>query len=582
MIFLVALLSFCFSAFADECPYGCFDSDENPELAKVEFLFRKCLKDTKMNRRTPMYPKLGEWYELIWGQSSPQSEFVRIMIPLGSQNSVETGYELSSYPVFLDGINRLKQDIDLHAQLFINHYNELIKEQEAVEKASNRYPSELSSYGRERIQSLSNSINTFQKEYPQRLEALTSTESQIDEIFCEIIENCATEHESPEAFYQRGLFHFYRGLNLEAFEDMLRYLKTNTPEDNNTYAYKGKIESELGLYDQAIYSLSRALEKNPDLEDLYFERAVAYFETGKFTSALQDFKASHFKSTPLDNDQSNFDFATGLIAIGALEGIVKETTELAVSLPGSLLSLFENLSKNAVNLIASPAEMSNEYVRAAKNCLNYVCNHTPKETLYKLVPELQELITNIDHLSEKEQGLLTGKIIVKYGIGIFATRGSATAVKAYRDLKKANQLLFLEKLSISTEQSASIFEKIAQRELLRKQNAGLINLKIHADKQGKHIRGHKNFPIDGTNSILEHKNPQILADKFHGKGLKENHLHPGMPGAKEVVNFHEPIGYYYDLDTHKLIPTSWGKIHYAKDGVHIVPTKPRKWDYYAN
>ncbi|HEY5235213.1 MAG TPA: tetratricopeptide repeat protein [Rhabdochlamydiaceae bacterium] len=394
MIFLVALLSFCFSAFADECPHGCFDSDENPELAKVEFLFRKCLKDTKMNHRTPMYPKLGEWYELIWGQSSPQSEFVRIMIPLGPQNGVETGYELSSYPVFLDGINRLRQDIDLHAQLFINHYNELIKEQEAVEKASNRYPNELSSYGRERIQSLSNSINTLQKEYPQRIEALKRAESQIDEIFSEIIENCVTEHENSDAFYQRGLFNFYRGLNLEAFEDMLRYLKTNNPEDNNTYVYKGKIESELGLYDQAINSLSRALEKNPDLEDVYFERAVAYFETGKYASALQDFKASRFKSTPLDSDQSNFDFATGLIALGALEGVVKETAELAVNLPGSLFSLFENLSNGAVNFIASPVEMSNEYVRAAKNCIDYVRNHTPKEIVYKLAPELQELITN--------------------------------------------------------------------------------------------------------------------------------------------------------------------------------------------
>lgn len=181
-------------------------------------------------------------------------------------------------------------------------------------------------------------------------------------------------------------------------------------------------------------------------------------------------------------------------------------------------------------------------------------------------------------MSERERGSLTGKLIVQYGIGIFASRGSVTAIKTYRDLKKANQLLFLEKLSISTEQSASIFEKIAQQELLRKQNAGLINLKIHADKQGKHIRDHKNFRIDGEKSILEHKNPQILVDKFHGKGFRENHLHPGMPGAREVVNFHEPIGCYYDRDTQTLISTSWGKIHYAKSGVHIVPTAPRTWE----
>ncbi len=574
MNLLLMFLTFSLSAFAYDCPYGCFDSDENPKLIEVEFLFKKCLKDTKMDQRTPILPQTGKWYSLIWGQSCPYSEFIRCATSPHDRN--DTDYELSSYPVFLDAMNRLRQDIDLHVQLSIDHYKESIKEQESVEKVNMSPPNAQSPYGQERIRNLSNSIETLQKEYPQRIQAFEDAEAKIDKIFRELIENCATEHESPDAFYQRGLFYFNRGLTLEAFEDMLRYLKTNNQTvTNNAYIYKGKIESELGLYNQAIDSLSRAIENTPNLEDAYFERAVAYFEIGKYASALQDFKASHLKSTPIYDDQSNFDFAAGLIALGALEGIVRETTEMAVTLPASLYSFLEDLSSGVVNFVASPVEMSNEYVRAVKNCLDYVCHHTPKETLYKLVPELQELITNIDHLSEKEQGLLTGKLIVKYGIGIFASRGSVTAIKAYRDLKKANQLLFLEKLSISTEQSASIFEKIAQRELLRKQNAGLINLKIHADKQGKHVQTHKNFQPSANRSVLEHPDPQRLVQDFSGKGMKINSAKPGTAGFQEIVDFKEFIGYAVNPNTGEKISTSWGKIHYAKDGVHIVPTTPR-------
>ena len=52
-------------------------------------------------------------------------------------------------------------------------------------------------------------------------------------------------------------------------------------------------------------------------------------------------------------------------------------------------------------------------------------------------------------------------------------------------------------------------------------------------------------------------------------------MQPGAPGYKEIINFTESIGYSVDPITGKKIPTNWGKIHYAKDGIHIAPTKPR-------
>ncbi|MES2344772.1 MAG: polymorphic toxin type 50 domain-containing protein [Chlamydiota bacterium] len=76
-------------------------------------------------------------------------------------------------------------------------------------------------------------------------------------------------------------------------------------------------------------------------------------------------------------------------------------------------------------------------------------------------------------------------------------------------------------------------------------------------------------------SIFQHSDPQKLVNEFAGKGMKLNKVSSGTPGYRELVNFGEPIGYAVDEKTGEAVATTWGKIHYAKDGVHIVPAKPR-------
>jgi hypothetical protein len=96
--------------------------------------------------------------------------------------------------------------------------------------------------------------------------------------------------------------------------------------------------------------------------------------------------------------------------------------------------------------------------------------------------------------------------------------------------------------------------------------------KISPGKQGKHIPGHNNY-IPGK-SILSHPDPQSLINKFAGKGQSVNNVPKGQPGYKERVDFREVIGNFVDQKTGKSIPTTKGIIHYAKDGVHIVPARP--------
>jgi len=149
------------------------------------------------------------------------------------------------------------------------------------------------------------------------------------------------------------------------------------------------------------------------------------------------------------------------------------------------------------------------------------------------------------------------------------------ALNSYRNLKKANEILTLEKMALKQNKEI-IVARTSEYAKARKSVLQNANLKINWDKQGKHIKDHRNFECKKNPSVLEHKDPERLIKNFAGTGIKDNEIISGSPGYKEVVNFKEFIGYAVVKETGEQIPTTWGRIHYAKDGVHIVPTKPRE------
>ncbi|QMT13702.1 hemagglutinin repeat-containing protein (plasmid) [Ralstonia solanacearum] len=95
---------------------------------------------------------------------------------------------------------------------------------------------------------------------------------------------------------------------------------------------------------------------------------------------------------------------------------------------------------------------------------------------------------------------------------------------------------------------------------------------VDAGKQGKHQPGHNNF-IQGR-SELTYPDPQSLVDEHAGKGQPANNVPVGQAGSRERVDFGKIIGKYVDPVTGESIPTTKGIIHYGKDGVHIVPSRP--------
>ncbi len=91
---------------------------------------------------------------------------------------------------------------------------------------------------------------------------------------------------------------------------------------------------------------------------------------------------------------------------------------------------------------------------------------------------------------------------------------------------------------------------------------------IQADKQGKHIVGHKNY--QPGRSTLE-SNAQELLDNFHAGKVKSS---DAINDVKTRVDFGKVIGNYVNPGTGAVVPTTRGIIHSSKSGAHIVPSAP--------
>ncbi len=395
--------------------------------------------------------------------------------------------------------------------------------------------------------------------------------------FLNLYSECLTQHPHPKIYYERGMIYLHQGKTIDSLDDirkLIDWANNNHHEElltSDLYFQEGSVYAELGLYDKAVESLSQAIEKDPTHKNAYFERAVAYFELGQFELALNDYLTSGIKPQRfLTNLTRPFSFSVGLH-----KGILNGQAEAAIEFIPSLLATFHGISQGLWALAQDPVQVSKDFVDASSACIDFIREHTIGESLLRLAPELRELIEKWDVLEEEKRGETIGLIIGKYGVDIFAGAGISKMTELSCKLKKANNLLTLEAMAISERNNTLIKLEAVSRAQARKEILKRANLTIEWDKQGKHILGHKNYFAKDLKSIFAHSDPQRLLRDFAGKGLRNSKKIPGSPGYKEVVDFGEFIGYSIDPNTGEKIATTWGKIHYSKDGVHIVPTKPR-------
>ena len=92
-------------------------------------------------------------------------------------------------------------------------------------------------------------------------------------------------------------------------------------------------------------------------------------------------------------------------------------------------------------------------------------------------------------------------------------------------------------------------------------------VKLNSGSQGKHIVNHPNY-MEGRSVLYgDIDDAKTLINNFAGTGqfISEN---------KERVNFGRVIGVCIDPETKTAQETTWGIIHYGKNGAHVVPSNP--------
>lgn len=404
--------------------------------------------------------------------------------------------------------------------------------------------------------------------------------NDVGNLFLALYSNCILNHHNYHSVFERGKIYFERGDLDACLADMKDLLDAGLADDllsgvkpADLLITKAQACLESGEYENAIEALSDVIKKDPKNKEAYFHRAAAYFETGCFDEALKDYLLSdRGKGVLKSTSTPPKDFTDGLI-IGLCQGVTEAATEFVPSLCSSAYGLGEAiwavhpLNPRCLESIKPFAGASYEIVE----CIGEYCKNIDWNTVEGCVDQVKVLYERFDSLNTSEKGELIGSIIGNYGVDIFAGSTVIKGVATYRKLQTANRLCNLETMAASSVKKDRIVAESLKHASERE--AYFKNIKLEVDKQNKHIRGKHNF--DSSKSVFEHNDPQLLLRKYSGKGTPYRGNF-GEAGYQEIVNFEEFIGYHVCDCTGTITPTTWGKIHYSKNGAHIVPARPKK------
>ena len=424
---------------------------------------------------------------------------------------------------------------------------------------------------------------------------LYDNSNQITNLYITVFEKCLKKGSSINVYHDYGLLaylnnNFDKSLELlSAMIDLAQATGKIEQLDSISYNNLGSVCLESMAYDNAIKYLSEAIRIDPGNKEAYLNRSAAYFETGNFDESIKDFLKSDrgagiFKSTFVASN----DFTEAFIK-SACHGVLDSALDFVPSLCHSVHGLSKTLW--AMNWSINP--LNSEAKENVKNfanscyemgeCVANYCKNMDEETVDSYVEEVKTLYSQFDQLNDKEKGELIGYTIGKYGVDIFA--GAATVkgvqfvnkvVPLFRNLKNANRACNLEAICLSEAEKKAIVSSsmahAAEREAYFK------NIKIHWDKQNKHIPGKHNFEINKGIIRLESHELEALIKQHAGTGERViGEL--GIAGYKERIDFGKIIGDFALIKEGQPVqyfPTSKGIITYDKNGsVHLWPSDPR-------
>ncbi len=444
-------------------------------------------------------------------------------------------------------------------------------------------------------QRLDAEINRINKEFIRGNEILDEIPSKVIFYYKETLKAC-THSDSLISLYNQGLINSCENKWECAVDKMFHFIelakKLNMPRllDSKFYEDYGESCLEVNSFHKAIEHLTKAIEIDPQNKRAYFKRAAAYFEIGNFDQALADYIASDNTAKFHDFDilgpfESVCEFDKGF-SQGLKTGLKVAANDFSASLCNSI----HGLNRAFWALVEHPLQASLDFsligYRTTEAMVDWL-SKVDKEKLQDLVliDEFKQLYDGADQLNFHEKGDLFGQAIGKYGIDICLMVGGGavfeeakaalTGASVSKALKEANIACNLEAIAVSEINKEAILSSALKHAAERE--TYLKNVKIHWDRQNKHIPDKHNFNVGKGTVFLESSELEILIKENVGKGQRIVGEF-GTPGYRERIDFGKIIG-EYALEVKgqptMYLPTTKGIIHYAKDGkVHLVPSDP--------
>ncbi|MCP5489918.1 MAG: hypothetical protein H7A42_02245 [Chlamydiales bacterium] len=392
--------------------------------------------------------------------------------------------------------------------LLRNNKINLQKQLDFIEKCELEDPSYTSSFAEKRANNFTKNISKYEKQLAENKKRLVKLEKEyasksaaytefhpyfsaqlqkVKDTYLNIFTHCIEEHEAPSALYTRSQIHFLDGYFMDCLADLSRLLEITSLEtlkektEEDLLLRKGQLQTQLGLFDEAIQTLTSCIRENPKNKESYFERAVAYFEKGNFELSIADFLQADYKPKPTIGTVG-LDFCAGLIS-----GICISAGDTTIHFIPSMLSSISGLAHGLWAFACDPTDVSVQMYHACRALIDFLTDHSTLEVIQTLVPEVKELMHNSKTLSERRKGELIGSIIGRYGTDFLLFAGIGKGVKVFHDLQRANRFLTLEKMAKDASKWTTL-EEIHQA-WWKKTKSTLDQIKVAEESKLSHALG---------------------------------------------------------------------------------------------
>lgn len=415
--------------------------------------------------------------------------------------------------------------------------------------------------------------------YTSKLKQIEARREKLTKAFEAVYKDCLMRHRCLTTYYEYGLLCQSQGKYWKSAFLMTEYIQRLKETGSNI-----TVESYIDLntsyqlmfqYDKTIEVLTEAIQKYPDKKELYVRRVAAYFELGRTDEAIQDFMAANLEEQLTPDPYRTIE--TKAFVKGASSGLAEGLREFPTSCLYSLRGAGQLLWAGVTHPIGVPLSLMNDL----QSFTEVLKRGEFGEILQQVAPELQALATSWDALPLDDRWEKLGFSFGKYGFDVLFSLGTRKACDLFLKLKSTNTLCNVKTL---TSPEGKVPITLTAEQIAKKRGEFFSQTKIQWDKQGKHIEGHNSRntlqPKDlETYSILTHKDPEELLKNHAGKGAPKpiRGQHPWETGYREDVDFGQTIGIWKSEVTKESKETSWGRIHYGKDGAaHIVPIQPKE------